>query len=444
MRALAGFALALGLLLHGGAAFGQSDYEIIEGFKKSQQALTDSIRAARDPGQLQTFKGEIDALEADYARHEKLLADGLYPGSLGKSLDALREQLQKAAERLAMVEQGRKDKEKIEADGKTIATISQENVEYRASVERLTGEVQALSARIEQLSAENAGLVSQIEALQAEGKRDKATIAKLRELTDRLNANIRDRDQLIASMMDNMFGEYSKPGMTDEQRKNLFVNAQGNDYVGKIVSTVDGNLKYVQGTVMSAADVAMIRDEERKLSAKWSGIKPHVGKLYPDEQTRTRDLTTVDTRLAEWRRGIDDATWKGIRQVFAAQNVDIGPFGNAAEFQARLVAYVDAQTQKPSRATFRLFKEKIWDSPIKDQWLPVIPTDELTADQRATIEARVAFWEKRVSAMFLRWLLLGALGVVALGVVLLLLLRRKRNPPPTASQEKTAQVNFKG
>jgi DNA repair exonuclease SbcCD ATPase subunit len=437
MRKLCGLLAVLVVLLHSGGAFAQSsDYEIIESYKSRNQSLMQSIKTAQDPGQPGALEGEINRLEADYAQHQKLLGDGLYPDTFAGSIGKLREQLKKTTERLAMIEESKRDKAtietktlKAEADAKTIAVISQQNEEYRVSLEKMTREVAEMSAQIQRLSAENTGLVEKIKVLQQESRKDKESIAKLKELTEKLNANIRDRDDLIVKMMDSLFNEYSKSDLTDAQKNSLLVNAQGNDYVGKIIATVDGNIRSVERTVMLPQDVGLIKAEERKVTAKWNAIKPSVGKLYPDQQTGERELGRVDGRLSDWKRRIEETTWKSIQQVFVDQKVDIGMFYTAEEFQAHLLAYLDEQVKNPSRREYQTFKNKIWDSPIKDQWLPVIPTDELSAKQRSDIEERIGLWGSKVSAMFWRWVLIGALCTAVAAAILVVVLRRKKQPP---------------
>jgi len=440
MRKLAGLLAVLVLLLQNGGAFAQtSDYEVIDSYKKKHQSLLVSIKAERDPGQHDALGSEIGRLAVDYSQHRQLLGEGLYPDTFDNSIGTLREQLQKTTERLALVEENRKDKAtidtislKAEADGKTIVAISLQNEEYRLSLEKLAREVADLSAQIQRLTAENAGLLQQIAGLQREGRKDKESLARLKELTEKLNANIRNRDDLIVKMMGSLFDEYSKSDLTDEQRKDLFVQARDGDYVGKIIETIDGNLKSVERTIMVPRDVRLIKDEERKVSAKWQAIRPYVGKLYPDEQIGSRDLNRVDDRLSDWKKRIDETIWKSLQQVFVDQNIDIGTFGNADEFQARLLAYVDQQVKTPSRDKFRAFKTRVWDSPIKDQWLPVIPVDELTVQQRSDIEARIALWEKKNSMLFWRGMLIGVFAAIAAAVILVLVLKRKkrRSSPP--------------
>ena len=113
----------------------------------------------------------------------------------------------------------------------------------------------------------------------------------MRELTDKLYANIRDREELIVKMMDSLFDEYSKADLTDAQKKNILAIAQENDYVSKIVTTIDGNINYVGTALLTPQDVNVIRDQQKRLAVKWDGIKPFVSKLYPDDQTRARDIT---------------------------------------------------------------------------------------------------------------------------------------------------------
>jgi hypothetical protein len=76
-------------------------------------------------------------------------------------------------------------------------------------------------------------------------------------------------------------------------------------------------------------------------------IKPFVSKLYQDDAAKVRDIATVDTRVADWKKSLGQATWKSIHQVFVGQNVDIGPFATADEFHARLVSYIDEQAKNP-------------------------------------------------------------------------------------------------
>ena len=220
----------------------------------------------------------------------------------------------------------------------------------------------------------------------------------MRELTDKLYANIRDREELIVKMMDSLFDEYSKADLTDAQKNDILAIAQKNDYVSKIVTTIDGNINYVGTALLTPQDVNVIRDQQKRLALKWDGIKPFVSKLYPDEQSRTRDITMVDGRLADLKSGTGEATWRSIQQVFTANGITLAPFRNAGEFSTLVLAYIDEQLKNPSREKYRVFRNKVWDSPIKDQWLPVIPMDELTQKQRSDIEERIALWGKKISA----------------------------------------------
>lgn len=433
MKKLAGL-LALALLALPVWALAQvSDYEIIQTYKSRHRVLLEAIKASQDPGRHGDLESQVVTLEGDYAQHRRLLDDGLHPEGFDRSIAALRDQLGKTAERLSLIEERRQDKatiatisRKVEADAETIGVLSRENAGFREAIEKLTREVADLSGRIEKLDAENAGLLESIKRLQQEKRRDKASIAALEELTAKLRDNVRSRDDLIVRMMGSLFDEYSKSNLTEAQKHELFVNAQGNDYVGRIIATIDGNVDAVGRTVMLPQDVGLIKEEERKVAAKWEAIKPYVGKLYPDEQAGARDLGRVDGRLAEWRRSIGETTWKSIQRVFADQGIDVGTFGSAGEFQARLLAYLDQQINAPSRAKYRTFRSKVWDSPIKDQWLPVIPTEELTAKQRADIEERVALWGKKVAALLWRFVLAGILGLAVLTAVAVVVMRRRK------------------
>jgi len=448
MKKLAGFLTVL-VLLQCGVAFAQSDYATIDTYKKKHQSLLESIKTAQEVGQCANLESAINNLEADYTEHKELLGEALHPESFDTSITALRDQLNKSTERIALAERSKKAESRIDAiskkaaaDGKTIEEILKQNSEYQASLEKLNLEVKDLSSRIQQLSAENTGLLKKIEVLQLESRKDKESIAKLKELTEKLAANIRDRDDLIIKMMDGFANEYSKAGLTDTQQKNLFINTQGNDYVGKIIATVNENVKYVETAPLAPQDVEIIRAEQRRLTTKWNEIRPYVGKLYPDEQNKIQDLASVDSRLSEWEKGIDEATWKGVHQVFVKQNVEIGSFHTAEEFQARLLVYLDDQIQNPSRGKYQAFKNSVWDSPIKDQWLPVIPTAELTAKHRADIEERMILWEKKISALVWRWVLIGVFGIAVIAVVVVLVLRNKKKPGTPVEEEVTEPAKY--
>ena len=440
MKQLSGLlTAALLLLLQVGGAFAQSsDFETIESFKKQQQSLLESVKAVQDPGQLGVLDDEIVRLEGSSAQHRKLLDEGLYPQSLESAIAALRDQLKKSTERLALAEESKKDKAKIEEvtkktelAEKKIEVITKQNEGYRASVDKLTHDVQDLSARIERLSVENTGLQGQIQALQLQGRKDKKSIAQLKELTEKLTANVRDRDELIVKLMDSLFDEYAKAGLTDMQKKSLLPVVQGNDYVSKIVATLDGNISYLATALLTPQDVRLLTTQQRNLSAKWEELKPSISKLYPDEPTRVRDITTVDGRLSDLKKSIAAATWRSVHQVFTGQNIAIDPFRNAGEFHARLLAYLDEQVKNPSREKYQLFRHKVWDSPVKDQWLPVIPTDELTEKQRADIEERIALWDKNVTALLWRWVLIGVAAAAVIAIAAAMLLRKKK-PAPAA------------
>jgi hypothetical protein len=231
-------------------------------------------------------------------------------------------------------------------------------------------------------------------------------------------------------MMDSLFDEYSKADLTDAQKKNILAIAQKNDYVSKIVTTIDGNINYVGTALLTPQDVNVIRDQQKRLALKWDGIKPFVSKLYPDDQSRTRDITMVDGRLADLKSGTGEATWRSIQQVFTTNGIALAPFRNAGEFSTLVLAYVDAQLKNPSREKYQVFKHKVWDSPIKDQWLPVIPIEELTAKQRADLEDRIALWDKKISAALWRWVLIGVFAAAMLALVVVMVGRKKKPTLP--------------
>ncbi|HEY6000467.1 MAG TPA: hypothetical protein VI078_14355 [bacterium] len=434
MRKLTGVLTALLLLAQVGGAFAQqSDFEVIESFKKKSQALSASLRTAQDLRQAAAIESEIGRLQTEYAQQKALLAEGLYPSTFDAAMNSLRDQAQEARERIRKAEESRQDKAKIveyakksEADAKTITEITRQNTEYQAANAKLTQEIKDLGERIQQLTTENTGLIEQVKSLQAQGKKDRASIAKLKELSEKLNANIRDRDALVIKMMDSLFAEYGKGELTDAQKKDLFVSVQGKDYVGRIVSTLDGNVRYAETALFSAQDLKAAHAEERKLAAKWDEIKPFVAKIYPDAQSRDRDVATVDARIADWRKSIDATAWKSIHQLFVSQGVDIGPFADAGEFRTRLLAYVDAQTREPSRERFLAFKEKVWDSPLKDQWLPLIREQEISAAQRAEMDQRVAAWAEAIATQLRKRALMGVLAAAVLIGLAVVLLRRKK------------------
>jgi hypothetical protein len=315
----------------------------------------------------------------------------------------------------------------VEARGQKIVEITAQYDAARAALEKLSRDVQEQSARIEQLTAENTGLLEKIKVLQLESRKDKESIAKLRELTDKLYANIRDREELIVKMMDSLFDEYSKADLTDAQKKNVLAIAQKNDYVSKIVTTIDGNINYVGTALLTPQDVNVIRDQQKRLALKWDGIKPFVSKLYPDDQSRTRDISMVDGRLADLKSGTSEAIWRSIQQVFTSNSIAIAPFRNSSEFHTLVLAYIDGQTNSPSRETYQVFRHKVWDSPIKDQWLPIIPIDELTEKQRGDIEERIALWAKKISAIYWRWALIGVFAAAMIAGIAVMI-RRKNKP----------------
>jgi len=417
-------ALALLLLMVGGAFAQSSDYEIIESFKKSHLSLLEAIEAVQDPGQRDLLESRVGRLEEDFQQHRKLLGEGLSPENFDTAIGTLRAQLKQSAAQINLAEESRQGEVKI-------VEITAQNDEYRAALETLTLDFQEQSARIQQLSEENAGLLEKIKALQRESRKDKASIAKLRELTDTLTANIRDREELIVKMMDSLFDEYSKADLTDAQKKDILAIVQKNDYVSTIVTTIDGNINYVGTALLTPQDVNLIRDQQQRLASKWDGIKPFVSKLYPDEQSRTRDLSLVDGRLADLKSGTGEATWRSIQQIFTANGVEIEPFRNADEFSSRVLAYIDEQLKSPSREKYQAFRRKVWDSPIKDQWLPIVPLEELTEKQRAEIEERIALWDKKNSAIVWRWVAIGAFAA-ALVALVAVVVRRKKAPTPPA------------
>ncbi len=383
-----------------------SDYDIIQNFKKSYQAIYDSVRTASSLEKCDLLEQKISSLKTEYSKHQALLNDGLHPDNFDGSFTKLNSQLSIA-----------KEKNKLAVD------LGSSNLQN----DSLRQEVSSLNSRIQQLADENGGFLQEIKSLKLTIKKDKETIARMSKLIDKLKANIEARDNLVINMLDSLFIEFSKPDLNDVEKGNLQLTVNSKDFLRTILNTVNDNEKFIESASLTAQDVMFIKEEHKKFSGLWKKVSPSIGQLYPDEATKAQSIGMVDNKISSWKNKIEATIWKSIYLEFTKQNISVQQFKNATEFHDNLLTYIDLEMQQPSKEKFIAFNDSVWEPVIKDQWMAVIQSDNsLTEPQRIEIEDKIDLWGKNFSSGMWIWFVLGGLGIVFLLIIIALVIKLKK------------------
>jgi len=380
-----------------------SDYDIIQNFKKSYQAIYDSVRTASSLEKCDLLDQKISSLKSEYTKHQVLLNDGLHPDNFDVSFTKLNSQLSIA-----------KEKNKLAVD------LGSSNLQN----DSLRQEVSSLNGRIQQLADENGGFLKEIKSLKLTIKKDKETIARMSKLIDKLKANIEARDNLVINMLDSLFIEFSKPELNDVEKGNLQLTVNSKDFLRTILNTVNDNEKFIESASLTAQDLMFIKEEHKKFRGLWKKVSPSIGQLYPDEATRDQSIGMVDNKISSWKSKIESTVWKSIYLEFTKQNINVQQFKNATEFHDNLLTYIDLEMQQPSKEKFVTFNDSVWEPVIKDQWMAVIQSDNsLTEAQRIEIEDKIDLWGKNFSSSTWIWFIL---GIVFLLIIIALVIKFKK------------------
>ncbi len=357
----------------------RSDYQVYQAFDQESKAIKAGIEAATTVVECVDLDSRIMDMELEYKPYEAMLDNAVYPDGFAGTLRNLRTELALTKAKLNVIEN------------------------QFARISELESQVRVLTDRVEELSGQSAELLEELQRLRRSGELD-----SLRQVVRQLRAGLRQRDELIFSLVDSLFLQYDKDvAMLDDmekqgiaarlERKNVFTN---------IRQTLEDNVRFVESTTLRGEDLQQIRAERKSFQSRWSGLGPKLAAIYGGSKSRrAQELADVDTLLERWQGGVQSAIWRGLNNLFTEKEVEVAPFSTGSEFYANVMTYLEREIRLAEEAQeggrymrYVSFADSLWEAHMEPVWIPMLVEEDLLSEEQVRlIQERIDQWGELVS-----------------------------------------------
>ncbi len=395
--------LSLIVLGFAGSIFAQSDREIVDKFKVEYAAIEKSIKDATTSQELNLVLDKITILKQDFAQHKELLDKSLYPDKY----DASMEKLNKAY----LLRQG---------DFSTIDVLQTE--------------VGELKQQVEFLNKRNNELLVQVQKLEAQREKDAKTIKKLENLVVELRSSIRERDELVLSMIDSLMPPTmrNKEALTLEDKNMVATEEQKDNVLNNVKTTIRDNIRFVKATSLKPDDLESIGEQQKDFVNKWQKVGIKLVEVYAEDGNKSEELKQIDELFSEWAAVVKQEGWVSIGDEFSLNGIELMSFKNGEEFTNSVLLFVDdelknlgVKSDEESKRVYAQFADSTWFATIQPVWMNyLIENKMLTDENKNKMESKIAEWKNALYPSYWWIYLIIALVVIA-GAALFFMKRKK-------------------
>jgi hypothetical protein len=360
-----------------------SDRMVVSNFEKSVKELHLLIDSAKNVQECVEIGTMTDELKAKYADKKELLDKALYPDDYNKNIDNLKGKLIIRRTDLGIIE-----------------------TQY-VRISELEMQVLGLSNKVDSLSKENEQLMSDVKKLSLTAAENRSLSDSLQAVISQLRENLKERDQLIFSLVDSLFMQYDKnvADMADVEKQSMFRKLERRNIFSGIKKSIEDNLKFLQSTNLTANDYVEIARQNNKFTSQWNGVGSKLANIYLSGKKKKNEVAQIDSMLTLWSKEVNRSNWTAINTLLSQNGTVLKPFNNGDEFTANITEYIDIQVKNPDQEAedvrakrFNTFNDAIWKNNLKPNWLPVlVESSKLTADQKSAIENAVDTWQSAVT-----------------------------------------------
>jgi len=392
-------------IIFGFVSFAQSDYELVQKFKKDYANIEQQIKDADSLALLDSIANEIENLKQEYYIHLELLDKALYPDKFESSIAKL-----DAAYKLRQGD--------------------------FAAIDFLKVEVSTLKLQVDTLNSKNNELLASLEKLESlSGKNDKQ-LRRLNNLIADLRTSLQKRDALVMSMVDSLLPPVmrEKPMLSSEEKEKITSDVEKDNILTNVKTTIKDNIKYLDLTSLQPEDIAELQQQQVDFSNTWSRIGAKLVEVYSDDKTRARELREIDSLFTLWTASVKQEAWNSIREVFSEKGVPLRNFSDGEEFTNSVNRYIEnekedikAIPEEEAVRSFELFVDSTWASEIEPKWTPfLIENGMLAENNKNAIEDNIDVWRSELYPSHW-WIWIIFLGVLTAGLAILLSRLRKNS-----------------
>ncbi len=381
----------------------QSDREIVDKFKAEYTSIEKSIKDATTIQELNLVLDKITILKQDYAQHKELLDKSLYPDKYDESIDKLN--------KAYLLRQG---------DFTTIDVLQTE--------------VGELKQQVEFLNKRNNELLVQVQKLEDQRQKDAKTIKKLENLVAELRSSIRERDELVLSMIDSLM----PPTMRDKEAltiedKNIVASEEKKDNVlNNVKTTIRDNIRFIKATSLKPDDLESIREQQKDFVTKWQKVGIKLVEVYAEDKNKAEELKQIDALFSEWAVVVKQEAWESINEEFTLNGIELMSFKNGDQFTTSVEMFIGdelknlgVKSEEESKRVYAQFADSTWFTSIQPVWMNYIVENKMLTDENKNkMESKIAEWKNALYPS--NWWIYLIIALVVIGGAAFFFMKRKK------------------
>lgn len=387
-----------------GLNFAQSDFEIKQSFLNKYKQIEVSIEYANNAEDCAGIAGQIDKLKNEFSSHKEMLDNALYPDDFAAMFAKLNKKL----------------------------AIRETDV---TQIGELKVQVTELNDQLLKLNQENSELMYQVQSLKRSATRNAKTIDSLKYLVKRLSAKLKERDDLVMSMVDSLFQQITviPASVNDYESNGVFKKIASTNFFENIKRSVSDNMKFMRVTILTADDLNEIRGQQEEMSARWQKVGPSLAKVYLQSKQQATEVNQINNLFDEWKQQIDDQVWERVYNIFEKKNIHLLQFKSGEEFTNSISSFVQDEIRNygvkgkdESDKTYALFVDSVWFKEVEPEWIPYLLNDKMISEaNKDSLDTRIKEWKEKVSpSQFPLWIIYVVVGIIMVTVLSIVIFRK--------------------
>ena len=398
------FSILLMISLMSVFSYAQTDFEIKQNFLTKYKQIETSIEYANNETDCAAIAGQIEKLKEDFSSHSTLLDNALYPDDFNTAFTKLNKKL----------------------------SIRQTDVSQIGELKVQVGE---LNDQLLKLNQENSELMYQVQTLRRSSDRNAKTIDSLKYLVKRLSAKLKERDELVMSMVDSLFQQITviPASVNDYESNGVFKKIASTNFFENIKRSVTDNMKFMRVTILTSDDLNEIRGQQKELSSRWQKVGPSLAKVYLQSKQQASEVNQINNLFTDWARAIDDQIWERVYNIFEKKNIHLLQFKSGEEFTNSISSFVQDEIKNygvkgkdESDKTFTMFVDSVWFKEVEPKWLPYLLNDKMISEaNKDSLDSRIKEWKEKVSpSQFPLWIIYVVVGIIMVTVLSIVIFRK--------------------
>lgn len=385
--------------------FAQSDYQKVEEFRSRTAQLSQAINNSISMDELDSLKTIVNYFKKLYEDDKELLDKSLYPGNYTSAFQKLEND--------------------IESRRVGLSQISE-----------LQQEVIALKSEIQILNERNADLLSKIKEYQAIGGKDTKSLTELRNLVDDLRKSLKQRDELVRSIVDSLLSDFIKHPMSlnAAEKQNIFDKIETGNLFYNIEKTVRDNIDFLNVTELKPEDLGELKEDQIRFYNMWKKMGPRLADVYIERGQRAGEVAYITNLFAQWNQKLDTQIWERVHRALKENSVQVSQFQDGNEFTRILKEYINNRKLEAGEDEFDNFENLVWTRSLKTDWIPLlVDNGMITVQQRDEIQEALDEWSdmyERETPVY--WYF--AIAIIVIVFFIIFIPKWKKKNKPVAEQ----------